>query len=148
MRAPYPPGLVSRSELGASYWDSRVDARDVADFLDRYYKPSRYAGWGPAYAASLLQSHQADFDLDGWDTISHYDSRTGEWVAFFGPLTGGCRLWQALDSQGCGGSIVVLATDAAAARERVRERLKDRPADLQHWQAGGEYVESAPDGAL
>jgi hypothetical protein len=143
-------GLVGWAELGASYWDCRVDAQDVADFLSRYYKPSRYTGRGPEYAAVLLASHQADFDRNGWDTISHYDSRSGEEVAFFGPLGQGSdegRLWQALDGQGCG-IIVVLATDADAARERVRERLKDRRDDLQQWQAGERVEPVDTDGTV
>ncbi len=63
----------------------RVEAESVEDFLHRYYKPDRYTGRGLEYAAILLASHQADFEKDGYDIISHHDSVTGRVVAYFGP---------------------------------------------------------------
>lgn len=61
-----------------------TDVATVAEFLRRYYKPDRYTGRGAEYAAVLLASHQADFDRDGFDIISHHDSVTGQVVAFYG----------------------------------------------------------------
>jgi hypothetical protein len=59
------------------------DVTTVTEFLDKYYKRSRYTDWGEEYAAVLLAHHQADFDRDGFDIISHHDSKTGETVAFY-----------------------------------------------------------------
>jgi hypothetical protein len=70
---------------GHLFADCAVEAASVADFLDRYYKPERYRGRGPEYAATLLASHEADFARGGFDLISHHDSVTGLTVAFFGP---------------------------------------------------------------
>jgi hypothetical protein len=63
----------------------KVEATSVSDFLARFYRPERYTGRGEDYAAALLASHQMDFDRQGYDIISHYDSVTGQVVAFFGP---------------------------------------------------------------
>lgn len=69
---------------GHLFADCAVTAESVANFLDHYYKPDRYRGRGPEYAATLLASHEADFARDGFDLISHHDSVTGKTVAFFG----------------------------------------------------------------
>jgi len=66
--------------------ECRVSATSIKDFLARYYKPDRYTGRGEEYARILEASHQADFDRDGYDIISHYDSVTGQVVAYFGPI--------------------------------------------------------------
>lgn len=65
-------------------WEYRVRAKSVEDFLARYYKPDRYTGRGPEYAAALLASYQRDFDEHGYCVTSHHDSKSGEVVAFFG----------------------------------------------------------------
>jgi hypothetical protein len=62
----------------------KVEASSVADFLSRYYKPERYTGRGPEYAAVLLADHQADFENTGFDIISNHDSVTGNCVAYYG----------------------------------------------------------------
>lgn len=54
-----------------------VQANSVADFLARYYKAERYTLRGEAYAAVMLASHEADFENDGYDDISRFDSVTG-----------------------------------------------------------------------
>ena len=64
--------------------NNRVEAESVADFLEKYYKKARYHGHGVEYAAGLLASHEKDFELYGYDIISHHDSVTGEVVAYFG----------------------------------------------------------------
>lgn len=61
-----------------------VPAASVSDFLERYYKASRYHGRGEEYATVVLASHEAGFERDGFDFIGHHDSKTGEVVAFFG----------------------------------------------------------------
>jgi len=61
-----------------------VYALSVSDFLDRYYKPDRYKGRGEEYAKCLLASHEANYERDGYDIISHHDSVTGNVVAYFG----------------------------------------------------------------
>jgi hypothetical protein len=78
------------------YWDARkiiereawrpyqVQAASVDDFLARYYKPERYGGRGEEYATILRESHQADFERDGFDIISRHDSVTGQMVAYLG----------------------------------------------------------------
>ncbi len=63
---------------------SEVEADSVEDFLNRYYKPTRYTGRGKAYAKGLLKSHQQAFEKYGYDIISRHDSMRGEVVAYFG----------------------------------------------------------------
>jgi hypothetical protein len=58
--------------------------KDVKQFLDEYYKPDRYTGRGPEYAALLLASHQAEYDGIGSDIISHHDSAIGQAMIFKG----------------------------------------------------------------
>ena len=67
--------------------NNRVEADSVADFLERYYKKALYHGRGAEYAAGLLASHEKDFELYGYDIISHHDSVTGEVVAYFAAPT-------------------------------------------------------------
>jgi hypothetical protein len=66
------------------HWHKATGIETVAQFLDRFYKPDRYTGRGPDYAATLLASHEDDFIKDGYDLISHFDSMTGETVVFIG----------------------------------------------------------------
>jgi hypothetical protein len=61
-----------------------VPAENVADFLARYYKRSRYTGRGDEYAACLLKSYTEEFEKYGFCFISHHDSNTGEVTAFYG----------------------------------------------------------------
>jgi len=70
-------------ELGKLYRKNAVKARSVSDFLDRYYKSTRYRGRGADYAASILAYHQEAVERDGWTMISHHDSITGDVVAYF-----------------------------------------------------------------
>lgn len=60
-----------------------VEAKDVADFLTRFYKPSRYTEREDEYARDLLASYENDFQNHGWCLISRHDSRTGEFVSFY-----------------------------------------------------------------
>lgn len=50
----------------------------IEEFLDRYYKPTRYRGRGKEYAQALLASHTTDYQTDGYDVISKFDSVTGK----------------------------------------------------------------------
>jgi len=63
----------------------RVEATDVADFLERYYRPERYHGRGEEYAAELRQSYEKEYQEQGYCFISRHDSVTGRTVSFFGP---------------------------------------------------------------
>ena len=74
---------VSQQEAPA-FWDKRVEAEDVADFLERFYRRDRYHGRGAEYAQGLLASHEDHFERFGYDIISRHDSKTGEVVAYFG----------------------------------------------------------------
>lgn len=79
------PFSAARRAIFREMWRPyQVQATSVADFLERYYKPDRYHGRGEEYAVVLLASHEADFACDGFDIISHYDSTTGQYVAYFG----------------------------------------------------------------
>lgn len=61
-----------------------TNVKTVAEFLDRYYRPDRYTGRGEEYAATLLKSHEEDFNELGVDWISKHDSLTGSVVSFYG----------------------------------------------------------------
>ena len=67
-----------------AFEDCRVEAENIADFLQRYYKPERYQDRGEEYMACLLASHENDLLRYGYDIISRYDSVTGRVVAYFG----------------------------------------------------------------
>jgi len=71
-------------EFREMWREYEVQAYSLPDFMKRYYKPNRYHERGEEYAATLLAGHQEDFDRDGYDVISHWDSVTGQTVAFFG----------------------------------------------------------------
>jgi hypothetical protein len=77
-------------EFREMWREYEVQADSLPDFMQRYYKPDRYHGRGEEYAAVLLAGHQEDFDRDGYDVISHWDSVTGQTVAFFGPHAHQC----------------------------------------------------------
>lgn len=72
----------------------RVEAKNLDDFLNRYYKPDRYKGqdndnWGDLipvgkkYSDVVRESHQQDLDLYGIDWISSHDSVTGRIVSWY-----------------------------------------------------------------
>jgi hypothetical protein len=65
------------------FWDDRVKAKSVKDFLEKYYRPDRYHQRGEDYATAVLASHEKDFSEEGWTFITHHDSVTGENVSFF-----------------------------------------------------------------
>lgn len=60
------------------------EVETVKDFLDRYYKRDRYTGRGEDYAAVLVKSHGDDLQKNGYDLISHHDSKIGEMVYLIG----------------------------------------------------------------
>lgn len=70
---------ITAFELFSKY---AVKASSIEDFLTRYYKPERYTGRGKEYAAILLASHKQCLEKDGIDIISHFDSVTGNVVAY------------------------------------------------------------------
>ena len=59
-----------------------VKAKSVEDYLDRYYKKSRYTGRGKEYAQVLLTSYQEEFERRGFVCTSHHDNVTGELIAW------------------------------------------------------------------
>lgn len=62
-----------------------TDCKTLDEFMNRYYKHSRYRGQGEEHAHNLFQSHRKDLLELGVDWISNHDSNTGEIVAFFPP---------------------------------------------------------------
>lgn len=78
--------------MSAKYFiEDRVEAASVKDFLERYYKPSRYTGRGEEYAKILLDSYEREFAEDGYTFISEHDSVTGKIVAYISE-----SLWKTL----------------------------------------------------
>ena len=78
------PQIQTLSNLsGFAY--ARREADSVADFLARYYKPDRYTGRGPEYAAGLLAAYTKEYNEKGWLMISRHDSVTGWVVSWYGP---------------------------------------------------------------
>ena len=63
--------------------DKAMPAKDVEDFLKKYYKHDRYTGRGKEYAALLLKNYQDEFDEYGFTYISKWDSDTGDIVSFY-----------------------------------------------------------------
>lgn len=57
-----------------------VKASSVSNFLDTYYKKSRYTD-------SLLKSYEVEFKKNGFVFISKHDSSTGEVVSWFGVVS-------------------------------------------------------------
>lgn len=64
-----------------------VKASSVSNFLDTYYKKSRYTKRGEEYATSLLEYYEDNFKQDGFTFISKHDSSTGEVVSWFGVVS-------------------------------------------------------------
>ena len=54
-----------------------AEGMTIKEFLDKYYKADRYTGRGKEYADSLTKSHQEHMDKNGFDIISHHDSKLG-----------------------------------------------------------------------
>ena len=67
--------------LFSSFFKYAVLAESASDFIDRYYKPDRVRG----LRAELIASRVKDLEENGYTIISHYDSRTGDVVSFYGP---------------------------------------------------------------
>jgi len=59
-----------------------VEAKSVEDYLDRYYKKSRYTLCGKEYAGELLASYQKEYAQRGYVCTSHHDNVTGEMIAW------------------------------------------------------------------
>lgn len=65
----------------------RVEAPSLEAFLDAYYKHDRYKGrdgevWGKDYSAHILASAREHLSNYGFVVIGHYESRTGDTVAW------------------------------------------------------------------
>lgn len=52
-----------------------VEAASVADYLDRYYKPSKRT-------PTLLASYEEEFQRYGYVCTSQHDNITGEFIAW------------------------------------------------------------------
>ena len=57
-----------------------VQAANVEDFLQRYYRPERFAG----HERGLITSYTAELRADGFTFISRFDSVTGRTVSYYG----------------------------------------------------------------
>jgi len=77
-------GNYNRQEKKTMFEECKVEAKSVADFLERYYRHDRYRGRGEDYAAVVLASHKKDFAEQGYTIISRYESITGQVIAYFG----------------------------------------------------------------
>jgi len=61
------------------------DVNSVEEFIDKYYKHSRYKGRGEDYAKSLLKSHEEDYKEYGYTLISRHESNLGV-ALYFGAI--------------------------------------------------------------
>lgn len=52
-----------------------VEANDVEEYLNRYYKKSRMT-------PTMLASYEAEFARHGYVCTSHHDNVTGEFIAW------------------------------------------------------------------
>jgi len=52
-----------------------VEAKSVKDYLERYYKKSRFT-------PTLLETYQKEFKEDGYVCTSHFDNVVGEFIAW------------------------------------------------------------------
>lgn len=66
-----------------SFKKYQVEADNIEDFLNRFYKPDRYTGRGEVYTDTLLRSRQLDVQADGFTWISRHDSITGRCVSYY-----------------------------------------------------------------
>lgn len=60
------------------------DVSSVEDFLNKYTKHDRHAGWGPEYVAMRIKTHKQDLLKYGYCFMSRHESVTGQPVAYFG----------------------------------------------------------------
>lgn len=77
------PWNICMNCVGKSFRKYKVTADSVEDFCDRFYKRDRYHDRGEEYMNIVLKGNKKDFDEHGWIIISHWDSVTGEIVAYF-----------------------------------------------------------------
>lgn len=63
-----------------------TDVTTLEDFMNKYYKGSRYTGRGEEYANTLLQSYKQDLEKRDFVFISHHDSNTGKIVSFYNKI--------------------------------------------------------------
>ena len=61
------------------------DVSSVKEFIEKYYKHSRYKGRGADYAKSVLQSHEKHYEDCGYDLISRHESNLGV-ALYFGAI--------------------------------------------------------------
>jgi len=66
------------------FWNDKVKAKNIEDFLNRYYRPERFHGRGEEYAQAVIKSAKEHFAEFGYDIITHHSSVTGQTVSFFG----------------------------------------------------------------
>lgn len=59
-----------------------VKAKSVEDYLDKYYKKSRYKERGKEYEKVLLKSYKEEFARRGFVCTSHHENVTGEMIAW------------------------------------------------------------------
>lgn len=67
-----------------SFKHCEVRANNIEDFLNKYYKKSRYTGRGKEYAELILESYREEFKERGYIFISKHESNTGSVVSWFG----------------------------------------------------------------
>lgn len=73
--------------------DSRVEATNVVDFINRYYRGDRLQGIErdiPGYVATVIAYHERFCAEQGYTLISRHESVTGRAVA-----------WPMIDVQNC-----------------------------------------------
>jgi hypothetical protein len=71
--------------LKEKFLSDAVEAKSVADFLERYYKADRFHSQSdPEKAKRILADYEAEFKADGYCIISKWESVTGKVVAYFG----------------------------------------------------------------
>lgn len=59
-----------------------VTADSVEDFAAKYRKHERYGARGEEYCQAVLNTHREEIEKYGMTWIGHYDSSTGELVAW------------------------------------------------------------------
>lgn len=60
-----------------------VESNSLENFLDEFYKDSRYKGRGKEYATELLNSYEERLQKDGYVIISKHDSVRGAVVSYY-----------------------------------------------------------------
>ena len=69
------PGWIDKNKIVK-------DCRNIAEFLDKYYKSDRFRGRGKEYADGLIVSYEKDLSDYGYTLISRHDSNTGQVIYF------------------------------------------------------------------